>query len=253
MLATVEMLRGAHFLGEMGLTQSRLHFHSFTSAYMDRLISSGWLVFQTKRNDEEGSSTNSDDDSDARSTLAANSDKDARAALLADASRIAEDARASGISGPARASRLHVNDEALQAMLVSDLDLKSGTVVTPSFREIINGCESLFAGLRRMLINPTDPLAGVSRTLMFINYSNLIKQGGMSGAIGSMVTMHLQGYYYDHPESLGGQACRLEGAWPGILKEISRSGQGRPFVDYNPLSTWSMSLTQVPVSRLFII
>lgn len=241
------MLRGAHFLCEMGLTQSRLHCYQFTSAYVDRLISSGWLVFQTKRNNVEGSSSNSDDNADARFTLINNSDEDARAALLADASRIAEDARSIGISGPARASRLRQSDEALRAMLVSDQDLNLGTVVTPSFGEIINGCESLFAGLRRMLINPTDPLAGVSRTLTFLNYSNLIEQDGMSGAIGSMVTLHLQGYFYDHPESLGGQACRLEAAWPGILGAISRTGLGRPFIDYNPLSTWSMSLTQVPV------
>lgn len=84
-----------------------------------------------------------------------------------------------------------------------------------------------------------------------INHTDLIQQGGMAGAIGSMVTSYIQGFYYDLPNSLGEQACRLEAAWPGILNNISRSGRGRAFIDYNPISTWPMSLTQVNINIHF--
>lgn len=140
---------------------------------MGRLISSGWFVFGSKRNDkastqEEGSSA-ADDDDDTRHTLLSNSDNDeTKAALIADASRIVEDARVAGISSTGRASRASYTDEDLRAMLVPEADLESGTVMAPSFGELIAGCEALFAALKRMIVNPTDPLAGVSGVLILM-------------------------------------------------------------------------------------
>lgn len=74
----------------------------------------------------------------------------------------------------------------------------------------------------------------------------------MTGAIGSMVMSYIQGFYYDLPDSLGSQACRLEAAWPGILKNFSRNGRGRVFIDHNPVSTWPMSLTQVNINLFHV-
>lgn len=165
------MLKGSHFLCEMNLTYSRLIAHKFTSAFMGRLMSSGWLVFHSKRNEEgPSSSDNDDDDNNTRATLISNSNSsETKAALIADAAQIAKDARAASISSTKCASRrAGITDEDLQAMLVSEADLESGTIVAPNFGELITGCEGLFAALKRILINPIDPLAGVSDVLIFI-------------------------------------------------------------------------------------
>lgn len=74
-----------------------------------------------------------------------------------------------------------------------------------------------------------------------------------------MVTLILQGYFFDEDNSIGEQASRLEAKWPGILiaavQDTSKSGnaeQGRPFIDYVPISTWPLTYTQVSF-RTFIV
>lgn len=171
----MEMLKGSHFMCEMSLTHSRLTGYKFTSGYMVRLMSSGWLVFESQRNHrtstQEGSSSDDDDDNTRKILLSNSSDSETRAAIVA-ATRIAEDARVAGISSTARTSRRAggLTDEALQAMLVPEADLASGSVVAPDFGELIAGCEGLFAALRRMLVNSVDPLAGVSGVSIFYNH-----------------------------------------------------------------------------------
>lgn len=86
----------------------------------------------------------------------------------------------------------------------------------------------------------------------------------MSGIIGSMVTILLQAYFFDMPQSMGYQACNLETTWPGTLEALA-GGNGaedsdsededdndngkeklrRPFIERVPLSTWSATHTHV--------
>lgn len=132
-LGSIDMLRGAHFLAEIGLIQDRLNFHKFTGPYLTRVISSGTHYFKT-----------------SRPLL------DPKAKLITTPNPAPPPANP--VPTPAKPKR------SKGASLVTDAELKSGMVEMPSFGEMMDGLENMTVVFKNI---QDDPLAGVRQSYSY--------------------------------------------------------------------------------------
>lgn len=141
------MLRGSHFLAEIGLIQDRLNYHKFTGPHLTRLVSSGTHYFKTSRPML---------DPKAKPVTKAN-----------PAPPPANPAPPSANPVPPPANPKPKKD----ARLVTDAELESGTVEMPCFGEMIDGFDNLLTVFKAI---QDDPLAGVCRIYLILTNALLI-------------------------------------------------------------------------------